>query len=149
MAMPPRAAGSAAPTATACSFPAAVVCNAFVQRYFRILCVSPDLIRCFYTSRSFPAGAGVDLEAIAERVREMDPGMVAIETVRWEESQGGGGGITVLVTGSVTCRRDGRSRGFAQSSFLAPQAAEDGVGGYIVRDDTFCYIDVPSTSPAA
>ncbi|CAL4887775.1 unnamed protein product [Urochloa decumbens] len=130
---------------------AQVVGNAFVQQYYLVLHQSPDLVYRFYQDASRLArpasaagAAGMEsvttMEAISEKIMEMDVAKAEIRTVDSQESLGGG--VTVLVTGHLT-GRDGVRREFSQSFFLAPQEK-----GYFVLNDMFRFVgDGPA--PAA
>ncbi|XP_020407264.1 nuclear transport factor 2 isoform X1 [Zea mays] len=127
---------------------AQVVGNAFVQQYYLVLHQSPDLVYRFYQEASRlgrPASAagaaGMDsvttMEAIGEKIMEMDVSKAEIRTVDSQESLGGG--VTVLVTGHLT-GRDGVRREFSQSFFLAPQEK-----GYFVLNDMFRFVgEIPA-----
>lgn len=127
---------------------AQVVGNAFVQQYYLVLHQSPDLVYRFYQDASRLArpasaagAAGMDsvttMEAISEKIMEMDVSKAEIRTVDSQESLGGG--VTVLVTGHLT-GRDGVRREFSQSFFLAPQEK-----GYFVLNDIFRFVgDIPA-----
>ncbi|KAL6899058.1 hypothetical protein ACP4OV_005716 [Aristida adscensionis] len=129
---------------------AQVVGNAFVQQYYLVLHQSPDLVYRFYQDASRLARPSADavaggmdsvttMEAISEKIMEMDVAKAEIKTVDSQESLGGG--VTVLVTGRLT-GRDGVRREFSQSFFLAPQEK-----GYFVLNDMFRFVgDGPATA---
>ncbi|KAF8686168.1 hypothetical protein HU200_043641 [Digitaria exilis] len=129
---------------------AQVVGNAFVQQYYLVLHKSPDLVYRFYQDdsrlgrpASAAGSAGMDsvttMEAISEKIMEMDVAKAEIRTVDSQESLGGG--VTVLVTGHLT-DRDGVRREFSQSFFLAPQEK-----GYFVLNDMFRFVgEGPATA---
>ncbi|CAD6250960.1 unnamed protein product [Miscanthus lutarioriparius] len=143
------------PVAPAAEAPpsAQVVGNAFVQQYYLVLHQSPDLVYRFYQDASRLArpasaagAAGMDsvttMEAISEKIMEMDVSKAEIRTVDSQESLGGG--VTVLVTGHLT-GRDGVRREFSQSFFLAPQEK-----GYFVLNDIFRFVgDIPAPTAVA
>ncbi|WVZ75328.1 hypothetical protein U9M48_023395 [Paspalum notatum var. saurae] len=149
MAAPQPAAAAAAPEAPPS---AQVVGNAFVQQYYLVLHQSPDLVFRFYQEASRIArpandagAAGMDsvttMEAINEKIMEMDVAKAEIRTVDSQESLGGG--VTVLVTGHLT-GSDSVRREFSQSFFLAPQEK-----GYFVLNDMFRFVgDGPASAVA-
>ncbi|KAL6652949.1 hypothetical protein ACP70R_011876 [Stipagrostis hirtigluma subsp. patula] len=136
---PPPAAAAAAESGS--PPPAQVVGNAFVHQYYNILHQSPELVFRFYQDASRlgrPADAGADMEtvttmgAINDKIMSMGITRAEIRAVDAQESLCGG--VTVLVMGHLT-ERNGASRGFVQSFFLAPQEK-----GYFVLNDILRYV---------
>jgi len=119
-----------------------VVGNAFVHQYYNILHQSPELVYRFYQEASRlgrPAGTGADgmdtvttMDAINEKIVSMGIDRAEIKAVDAQESLCGG--VTVLVMGHLT-GRNGVSREFVQSFFLAPQEK-----GYFVLNDILRYV---------
>ncbi|MQL69145.1 hypothetical protein Taro_001404, partial [Colocasia esculenta] len=124
---------------TLASPPAAhVVGKAFVEQYYHILHLSPDMVHKFYQDSSLLARPGLDgamSSAINEKVMSLnyEDYKFEIETVDAQESFKGG--VLVLVTGSLV-GKDNILRKFTQSFFLAPQDE----GGYFVLNDVFRYV---------
>ncbi|XP_066348241.1 nuclear transport factor 2-like [Miscanthus floridulus] len=141
---PPPPAAAAAPAAAASGSPppAQVVGNAFVHQYYNILHQSPELVYRFYQEASRlgrPAGTGADgmdtvttMDAINEKIVSMGIDRAEIKAVDAQESLCGG--VAVLVMGHLT-GRNGVSREFVQSFFLAPQEK-----GYFVLNDILRYV---------
>ncbi|KAK6937841.1 Nuclear transport factor 2 domain [Dillenia turbinata] len=122
---------------------AQVVGNAFVHQYYLILHQSPELVFRFYQDVSKlgrPDNNGVmgsvsSMEKINERLLSLNYGKFRAE-IRTVDSQDSlGGGVHVLVTGTLIGEDDAR-RSFTQAFFLAPQDK-----GYFVLNDIFRYVD--------
>jgi hypothetical protein len=121
---------------------AEVVGNAFVEQYYHILHLSPEMVYKFYQDSSVlsrPDSHGMmtsvtTMQAINEKIQSLDykSYKAEIETADAQESYKNG--VTVLVTGCLT-GTDNIRRKFTQTFFLAPQE-----NGYFVLNDIFRYV---------
>ncbi|XP_052179513.1 nuclear transport factor 2-like isoform X2 [Diospyros lotus] len=136
--MAAQAANSAAPLPSA-----QFVCNAFVDQYYHILHISPELVYKFYQDKSVvsrPDSNGgmtsvTTMQAINDKILSLGYGNYKAE-IKTADAQGSYmEGVIVLVTGCLTGKDDVK-RKFAQTFFLAPQEK-----GYFVLNDVFRYVD--------
>ncbi|KAK4257260.1 hypothetical protein QN277_006873 [Acacia crassicarpa] len=126
---------------------AEVVGNAFVEQYYHILHKSPNLVHRFYQDSSFlsrPDGNGVmttvtTMEAINEKILSLNYEDYTAEIKTADAQESYDKGVIVLVTGCLT-GKDGVTRKFTQTFFLAPQDK-----GYYVLNDVFRYIEDKDT----
>ncbi|XP_028753779.1 ras GTPase-activating protein-binding protein 2 isoform X3 [Neltuma alba] len=134
--------------ATPASPPSAeVVGNAFVEQYYHILHQSPNLVHRFYQDSSFLSrtdGNGVmstvtTMQAINEKILSLNYEDYTAEIKTADAQESYDKGVIVLVTGCLT-GKDGVTRKFTQTFFLAPQDK-----GYYVLNDVFRYIEDKDT----
>ncbi|KAK6145121.1 hypothetical protein DH2020_021941 [Rehmannia glutinosa] len=129
---------------------AQVVGNAFVQQYYHILHLSPELVHRFYQDISRLGRPEVDgsmsvtttMQAINEKIVSLNYGELRAEIKSVDAQESFNGGVHVLVTGYLT-GKDNTVKKFAQSFFLAPQDR-----GYFVLNDMFRYVDNVTVNPA-
>lgn len=118
--------------------------DAFVQHYYSILEREPGLACKFYKDISKlgrPAEDGTmtittTMQAINEKIASLNYTDFTADIRSVDAQESLDGGLHVLVTGSLTGKKDRRVRKFSQTFFLAPQKK-----GYFVLNDIFRYID--------
>ncbi|XP_057492366.1 nuclear transport factor 2-like isoform X2 [Actinidia eriantha] len=122
---------------------AQVVGNAFVDQYYRILHLSPEMVHRFYhessvLSRAEPNGVMAlvtTLKGINDKICSLDYKNYKAEIKTADAQESYKDGVIVLVTGHLT-GPDNVGRKFTQTFFLAPQN-----NGYFVLNDVFRYVD--------
>ncbi|CAI9107384.1 OLC1v1006726C1 [Oldenlandia corymbosa var. corymbosa] len=122
---------------------AQVVGNAFVQQYYHILHLSPELVHRFYQDSSKLGRPGDDgimsntttMQAINEKILALNYAEYRAEIKSVDAQESLNGGVQVLVTGYLT-GKDNNIRNFTQTFFLAPQDR-----GYFVLNDIFRYVE--------
>ncbi|KAF6169161.1 hypothetical protein GIB67_038658 [Kingdonia uniflora] len=126
------------------SHSAQVVGNAFVEQYYHILHQSPEMVFRFYQESSVLSRPGIDsvmtavttMKGINDMILSLDYKNYKAEIKTADAQDSHESGVTVLVTGCLTGKKDNVKRNFAQSFFLAPQDK-----GYYVLNDVFRYVD--------
>ncbi|CAH9073576.1 unnamed protein product [Cuscuta europaea] len=121
-----------------------IVGNSFVDQYYNILHLSPEIVYRFYQDSSKLGRPEEDgsmsctttMKAINEKILSLhyDDLRAEIKSIDAQESYNGG--VSVLVTGYLT-GKDNQTRSFSQSFFLAPQDH----GGYFVLNDMLRYVE--------
>ncbi|GFZ19234.1 nuclear transport factor 2 (NTF2) family protein with RNA binding (RRM-RBD-RNP motifs) domain-containing protein [Actinidia rufa] len=122
---------------------AQVVGNAFVDQYYHILHVSPELVHRFYqessvVSRPEPNGVMTSvttLKGINDKICSLDYKNYNAEIKTADAQESYKDGVIVLVTGCLT-GPDSIGKKFTQTFFLAPQNK-----GYFVLNDIFRYVE--------
>ncbi|KAL2540772.1 Nuclear transport factor 2 (NTF2) family protein with RNA binding (RRM-RBD-RNP motif) domain [Abeliophyllum distichum] len=140
---------SAMATAAPQPVSAQVVGNAFVQQYYHILHLSPELVHRFYQDISQlgrPEDDGsmsitTTMQAINEKILSLNYGDFRAEIRSVDAQESFNGGVQVLVTGHLT-GMDNTVCNFTQTFFLAPQDR-----GYFVLNDMFRFLDNVNANP--
>ncbi|GFY86972.1 nuclear transport factor 2 (NTF2) family protein with RNA binding (RRM-RBD-RNP motifs) domain-containing protein [Actinidia rufa] len=122
---------------------AQMVGNAFVDQYYRILHLSPEIVHRFYQessvlSRAEPNGVMAlvtTLKGINDKICSLDYKNYKAEIKTADAQESYKDGVIVLVTGRLT-GPDNVGRKFTQTFFLAPQN-----NGYFVLNDVFRYVE--------
>lgn len=122
---------------------AQVVGAAFVEQYYRILQLSPELVFRFYqesSELSRPDESGqmtsvTTMQGIDEKIQSLNYKNYNAEIKTVDAQKSYQEGVTVLVTGCLTSE-DNSKRQFAQSFFLAPQD-----NGYFVLNDVLRFVE--------
>ncbi|PSS30512.1 G3BP-like protein [Actinidia chinensis var. chinensis] len=122
---------------------AQVVGNAFVDQYYRILHLSPEIVHRFYQessvlSRAEPNGVMAlvtTLKGINNKICSLDYKNYKAEIKTADAQESYKDGVIVLVTGRLT-GPDNVGRKFTQTFFLAPQN-----NGYFILNDVFRYVE--------
>ncbi|XP_002961498.2 ras GTPase-activating protein-binding protein 1 [Selaginella moellendorffii] len=137
-------------TANATPASANLVGNAFINQYYNVLHQSPAVVHRFYTDQSQltrdSGGADGPVETVSTqqdihaKIMSMDLTDFKAEIKSVVSQNSLGGGVLVMVTGSLSCKSTGK-RNFVQTFFLAPQEK-----GYFVLNDVLRYVD---EAPAA
>ncbi|EFJ27907.1 hypothetical protein SELMODRAFT_7969, partial [Selaginella moellendorffii] len=104
--------------------------NAFINQYYNVLHQSPAVVHRFYTDQSQltrdSGGADGPVETVSTqqdihaKIMSMDLTDFKAEIKSVVSQNSLGGGVLVMVTGSLSCKSTGK-RNFVQTFFLAPQ----------------------------
>lgn len=121
-----------------------VVGNLFVQQYYDILHLSPNIVFQFYQDTSKLGRPEEDgsvsitttMKAINDKILSLHYEDLRAEIKSIDAQESFNGGVSLLVTGYLTDKDNG-IRNFAQSFFLAPQDQ----GGFFVLNDMFRYVE--------
>ncbi|KAK9277743.1 hypothetical protein L1049_007290 [Liquidambar formosana] len=124
--------------------PPEFVGTSFVERYYRMLCESPEEVHKFYQDSSVLSRPGLDgvmtsvttMQGINDKILSLGCKEFKVEILTADVQASYKEGVIVLVTGYLT-GKDNLRRKFTQSFFLAPQDAKS----YFVLNDIFRYVD--------
>ncbi|VFQ86315.1 unnamed protein product [Cuscuta campestris] len=124
-----------------------VVGNLFVQQYYNILHLSPNIVFKFYQDSSKLGRPEEDgsmsitttMKAINDKILSLHYEDLRAEIKSIDAQESFNGGVSLLVTGYLT-DKDNEIRNFAQSFFLAPQDQN----GFFVLNDMFRYVETVS-----
>ncbi|CAA6662940.1 unnamed protein product [Spirodela intermedia] len=126
------------------SLPAAhVIGKAFVEQYYNILRLSPEMVHKFYQDVSLLGRPDLEgtmssvttMQGINEKIMSLKYGEYNFEIETVDAQHSFKEGVIVLVTGCLTGKANIQKK-FTQSFFLAPQDN----GGYFVLNDVFRYV---------